>query len=508
MENEFLQLIIYNLTGGVRVSKIDFIRAVPESVGLSSGNICEFVNRLNSAELPLHSLLVIKDDRLVFEGYQKPYGPDGLHRMFSVTKSMVSLAIGCLADEGKISLDDHIIDYFPEKLPENVHPYMMALTIRNMLTMRAVHSKTTYKLEGCTDWVGSFFTTQPSHYPGTFYIYDTSSTHVLAALVEKLSGKSLLDYLRERFLDDIGFSKEAYCLKDPMGVSMGGSGLMAAPMDMARVMYLVMKGGEYGKVRYIPKEYLEQALDRWSDNYIFGQTFEEMQGYGYQFWRTTHDGYACFGMGGQLGICLPEKNMLIVTTADTQGRQGGVQIIYDTLWNTILSGTPAGSGQGSSGNEVAVRGCNSGSIDRNNDGWYELPQVFLKGVKQDELQRSIDGRTIKVPENENGFKSFKLSFEADGGCLTYENGTGVHCLQFGIGHNAETVFPDYGHRALVSAAWKNENTFLVYAQIIDEYVGKVFMSFSFAGAHVGIMLKKIEETYYKEFNLLTSGELQ
>ena len=121
MENEFLQLIIYNLTGGVRVSKIDFIRAVPESVGLSSGNICEFVNRLNSAELPLHSLLVIKDDRLVFEGYQKPYGPDGLHRMFSVTKSMVSLAIGCLADEGKISLDDHIIDYFPEKLPENVH---------------------------------------------------------------------------------------------------------------------------------------------------------------------------------------------------------------------------------------------------------------------------------------------------------------------------------------------------------------------------------------------------
>ena len=113
---------------------------------------------------------------------------------------------------------------------------------------------------------------------------------MLAALVEKLSGKSLLGYLRERFLDDIGFSKEAYCLKDPMGVSMGGSGLMAAPMDMARVMYLVMKGGEYGKVRYIPKEYLEQALDRWSDNYIFGQTFEEMQGYGYQFWRTTHDG--------------------------------------------------------------------------------------------------------------------------------------------------------------------------------------------------------------------------
>lgn len=505
------------MLGGIRVPKIDFMRAVPESVGLSSENICEFVNRLNSAEIPLHSLLVIKDDRLVFEGYQKPYGPDGLHRMFSVTKSMVSLAIGCLADEGRLSLDDHIIDYFPEKLPENVHPYMRELTIRHMLTMRAVHSKTTYKLEGCTDWVGSFFTTQPSHYPGTFYIYDTSSTHVLAALVEKLSGKSLLDYLRERFLDDIGFSKEAYCLKDPMGVSMGGSGLMATPMDMARVMYLVMKGGEYGNVRYIPKEYLEQALGRWSDNYIFGQTFEEMQGYGYQFWRTTHDGYACFGMGGQLGICLPKKNMLIVTTADTQGRQGGVQIIYDTLWNTILREAADESGQGNDSRQGSAGTADTGSVDEshaygslvgNRDGWYELPQVFLKGVKRDELQRSVDGRIIRVPGNENGFKSFKLSFDGDGGCLTYENGTGEHCLRFGMGHNVETVFPEYGHRALVSAAWRNENTFLIYVQLIDEYVGKVFMSFSFAGAQVGIMFKKIEETYYKEFNLLTSGELQ
>lgn len=91
---------------------------------------------------------------------------------------------------------------------------------------------------------------------------------------------------------------------------------------------------------------------------------------------------------------------------------------------------------------------------------------YFKGVKQDELQRSIDGRTIKVPENENGFKSFKLSFEADGGCLTYENGTGVHCLQFGIGHNAETVFPDYGHRALVSAAWKMRIHFLYMHRLL------------------------------------------
>lgn len=488
------------------MAMIELERSTPEGVGLSTQKISEYICRLGAADIPLHSLIIVKDDKLVYEAYQKPYGPDTLHRMFSVTKSMVSLAVGLLAEEGRLGLDDHIVDYFPEKLPENVHPYIRAITIRNMLTMRTAHSRTTYKLAGCTDWVGSFFTTQPDHYPGTFFAYDTSSTHVLAALVEKLSGMELLDYLREKFLDDIGFSKAAYCLKDPMGVSMGGSGLMAKPMDIMRVMYLVLKGGAYGGRQYLPKEYLELATAGWSDNYAVGQTFEEMQGYGYQFWRTTHGGYACFGMGGQLGICLPEQNMLVVTTADTQGRQGGVQLLYDNLWNTILeekkeSSAVFGRHQDKSVSEYELP--RSESSD-----YYEIPQVCLKGVRSKKLQDKVNGRNIVVDENQQGFISFKLMFGEEEGTLIYENGTGVHRLAFGIGHNDETVFPHYGHKALVSGAWKNDSTFVVYAQIVDEYIGKVFMSFSFNDGHVGIVLKKIEETYYKEFNLFTSGELQ
>ena len=262
------------------MSGIEFRKALPENVGISSRRISEYIEAVTGRGIPLHSLLIVKDGCLVCEAYQKPYDSKTLHRMFSVTKSMVSLAIGLLADEGRLSLDDHIIDYFPEKLPQKVHPYIQAITIRNMLTMRTAHNKTTYKLEGCTDWVGSFFNTEPTHYPGTFFAYDTSSTHVLAALVEKLSGRELLGYLREKFLDDIGFSEDAYCLKDPMGVSMGGSGLMAAPMDIMKVMYLVMNGGTYNGRRYLSEKYIEEALKKWSDNYATGGTFEEMQGYG------------------------------------------------------------------------------------------------------------------------------------------------------------------------------------------------------------------------------------
>lgn len=480
----------------------DINRALPEERGIQRKSIDEFVRRLYQAGIPMHSILLFKDDRLVFEAYQPPYTRNSLHRMFSVTKSFVSLAVGLLAQEGKLSLEDPIVKYFPDKLPEKVHPYIQAITIRNMLTMRTAHHKTTYKLAGCTDWVKSFFETEPSHYPGTFFAYDTSSTHVLAALVERLTGQSLLDYMRGKFLDDIGFSKEAYCITDPMGISMGGSGLMAAPLDILKVMRLIMDGGVYRGKQYLPKEYLNEALTPWSDNYAISSSLEEMQGYGYQFWKTTHNGFVCYGMGGQLGLCLPEYRTILVTTADTQGRQGGVQLIYDAFWDTIYRDL-----EDPEKKDLSFAAGKEGLRDRGVMAPEKLEQICLPS-SQTGLCAAVEGKKIIVDRNEQGFTSFTLHFEEKRGTVTYENASGCHCLEFGIGENIETVFPYYGHRALVSGAWRNGSTFLIYGQIIDEYVGKVFMNFSFQDGHVGIMLKKIEETYYKEFNLFTSGTIQ
>ena len=118
------------------------------------------------------------------------------------------------------------------------------MTIKQMLTMTTCHSKTTYKqYDG--DWVESFFRVEPSNLPGAVFSYDTSSTHVLSALVERLSGRKLMEYLRERCFDKIGVSKEAYFLPDPYGVSQGGSGLNCTLRDMLAVAELVMNEGVY-----------------------------------------------------------------------------------------------------------------------------------------------------------------------------------------------------------------------------------------------------------------------
>lgn len=466
---------------------LQFEKAAPSQVGISSRSIGEMIDMLIARDIPLHSLLILKDDKLVCEAYSKPYDAKEYHRMYSITKSFVALAIGMLSDEGKLKLTDHIVDYFPDKTDENAHPYINALTIEQMLTMRTPHAKTTYKLDGCVDYVGSFFTTEPTKYPGTSFAYDTSSTHVLCALVERMTGMKLLDYMRVKMLDDIGFSKEAYCLTDPQGFTMGGSGLMCTPMDILKVMYVIMNGGCYAGKQYISSEFLKKALTKHSDNYAISSSYEEMCGYGYQFWMTSHNGYVCYGMGGQLGLCIPDKNMIVVTTADTQGRQGGVGMLYDVFWNTVYQSLDE-------------------KTDNVGDEFYsrEIPQISLKG--QDfcgEYADIFKKNRIVFPDSPMGFKYFEIDEDK----ITYENISGVNTLYFDINNNKLTKFPYYNHRALVSGAFTAENTFLIYAQIIDEYVGKVFLSFSVNDGHVGVVLKKIEESFYKEFNLNTDAVL-
>ena len=153
-------------------------------------------------------------------------------------------------------------------------------------------------------------------------------------------GRPLLDVLRREALDAIGFSEQSYCIRDPMGISQGGSGLMATPRDMLALLRLVAQGGQWDGQQLLPRDYLQAATAWQIDNAENGGSggWDFAQGYGYQFWRLTHNAWSMYGMGGQLAICLPDQDMLLVTTADTQPLAGGVQTILDAFWNCLLPG--------------------------------------------------------------------------------------------------------------------------------------------------------------------------
>ena len=311
----------------------------PEAAGISASCIIDALREIDIREISMHSFLFCKDDCLVAEGYYAPIKKNDLHRMFSVTKSFTSIAIGLLQEEGRLSLDDSIVKFFPEYVPDTseVHPWLLATTIRDMLSMRSCHASTTYdKFSSKTDWVKSFFTVAPTHKPGTVFHYDTSSSHTLCALVEKLTGMKMLDYLRNKVLNEIGFSKEAYCLTDGFGVSMGGSGLMATSRDFMLFALLILNNGKLNGKQYISADYIKESTSFQTATCVTGPVPSESQGYGLQFWIGEHGSIVCYGMGGQLAILLPEYNTAIVTTADTQGYQGGNQVIYDAIFRHIL----------------------------------------------------------------------------------------------------------------------------------------------------------------------------
>lgn len=468
---------------------LTFEKSSPEETGIPGECIIRFIDRLHQCQIPMHSLLLMHHDRLVFEGYYAPLTAHSLHRMFSISKSFTSIAIGLLADEGRLSLEDPVIKYFPEKLPDkdSIHPWVAQMTIKDMLMMRTCHASTTYKLDMSSDWVASFFTTQPTHPPGTIFHYDTSAAHTLCALAEKLTGQNMLDYIKEK-LHILGFSEESYMIKDPFGVSMGGSGLVALPIDMMKFGYFIAHRGLVLGRQLLSSSYIDMAVSPLTASCVTAPLPSEAQGYGLQFWRNERNGFTCYGMGGQLIIFLPDYELICVTTADTQSIQGGNQQIYDALYEELL---PHIQEQTHTPDETAK-----------NDLGKALSSLALKPLESS-LPKNLhagSGRTYYVQNEASDFQSFSVLLTENAGTLSFTYKNTPCSISFGIGCMQTGAFPIYNLWYAASGAWLFDGTLLIRAHIIDAYVGVVQFQLSFQDDSLTIFMTKKEESLFHEFN--------
>ena len=529
----------------------------PEAKGISASCIIDTLSEIDIRGISMHSFLLCKDDCLVAEGYYAPVKKNDLHRMFSVTKSFVSIAIGLLQEEGRLSLDDSIVKFFQEYVPNTseAHPWLLATTIRDMLSMRSCHASTTYdKFSSKTDWVKSFFTVAPTHKPGTVFHYDTSATHTLCALVEKLTGMKMLDYLRNKVLNEIGFSKEAYCLTDGFGVSMGGSGLMATSRDLMLFALLILHNGNLNGKQYISADYIKEATSFQTATCVTGPIPSESQGYGLQFWTGEHGSIVCYGMGGQLAILLPEYNTAIVTTADTQGYQGGNQVIYDAIFRHILPELEKRQSPWTPSDEeklafeqfmskLAMRPLNHNKSafeawNNKSENVNDINTSFLTNFRA--IMSSFEG-TYVIKKASDAAKaldkniinetiwdeiSFEMSDSLTPSCtgkvslkchvfpsimdstvdspVTFEFGFGA--LKEGtlnmtthMGNRADEPVP-VSMRYAASAEWLSENMLYIRVHLLDTSVGSIHIQAAFGESDVTIFLRKQEETLFGEFS--------
>ena len=465
--------------------------AFPEQTDIPSDRIVRLLERLERKQIPMHSFLLMHRNKLICECYYSPVNADTLHRMFSITKSFTAIAIGLLADEGRLSLDDRIVDYFPEKVPGNVHPYIAEMTIRNMLMMRTCHEKTTYKLDMESDWVESFFTTSPTHPAGTVFHYDTSSAHTLCALAEKLSGMDMLDYIKKK-LAPVGFSEESYLLKDPFGVSIGGSGLVATSLDMLKFGMFLYREGNIDGEQLLSASYIKEATSCLTATAVTAPVPSEACGYGMQIWRTQKDGYVCYGMGGQLIIVLPDYELICVTTADTQGIGGGNQQIYDALYEEILPyiGTASASGTGE---------------QEQYEKFIASRTLYVPdGQKSCALSEKITGMQFLI-KNSDSFSSMRIDFQQLDTCgkasghLTFEYQGQPYTIVFGMGYPETGTLPLYFFYYAASGVWLADDTLYLRINIIDSCVGSIHFQFSFQGNRMTLFMRKQEESLLEEF---------
>ena len=292
--------------------------------------VLSMIRRLERGDVNMHGFLLSVGGRLKAGAYYRPFREGQPHRMYSVSKTMTGLAVGMLADEGKLDLDRPVAEYFPDLLPENPDGRVLRQTIRDMLRMATCYSQTAYREREDPDWTRPFFCGQPTHEPGTVFHYDTGASQLLAALCRRAGGAEVIDFLERRLFTPLGLEDERFWLRDPSGCCQGGTGLCMSLRDLNKVALCLADGGRGLVPAWYVREMTRRQIGTWQR-----QADEEKYGYGWQCWQTRN-GWSMYGLGGQMVIACPEKEALLTTVADTRLDPCGVQKIYDAFYEEVV----------------------------------------------------------------------------------------------------------------------------------------------------------------------------
>jgi CubicO group peptidase (beta-lactamase class C family) len=308
-------------------------RATPESQGVSSAALLGLIDEAEAKINALHSVMIVRRGRVIAEGWWAPYGPQEPHQMFSLSKSFTSTAVGLAIAEGKFSLDDPVLKFFPEDAPAQPSANLRAMRVRDLLTMATGHHTEDIAGFPYNDDAGAvrkFLALPVAHKPGTFFVYNTPATFMASAIVQKTTGQTVLDYLRPRLFAPLGMADPTW-EANKQGISMGGTGLSIRTEDIAKLGQLYLQKGKWDGQQLVPAAWTEIATARWQSNGSNPASDWE-QGYGFQFWRCRHGAIRGDGAHGQFCVMLAEQETVVAITAGTRDLQG----VLNVLWAKLL----------------------------------------------------------------------------------------------------------------------------------------------------------------------------
>ncbi|WP_309707247.1 serine hydrolase [Armatimonas sp.] len=364
---------------------ISLPRSTPEAQGVDSSGIAAFLAACASSGLELHSVMLVRHGAVIAESWWHPYSSDKRHMLFSLSKSFTATAIGLAVAEGRLSLEDKVISFFPEKSPETVSENLATMRVHDLLTMstgHAVEPMSGLRAE-TNDWVASFLAADVPHAPGTHFLYNSLATYMLSAILQKLTGERLLDYLTPRLLVPLGIKSPTW-EQCPLGIDTGGWGLGVRTEDIAKFGQLYLSDGIWNGVRLLPEGWVESATKKHIANGDDPHS-DWAQGYGFQFWRCRHGAYRGDGAFGQFCIVFPEQDAVLAITSGVKDMQG----VLNHIWASLL---PAFGGQRELKKPVGAERVFSAtySFPENDQG---LSQLQIQS-DEEKLTLMLDGHTL------------------------------------------------------------------------------------------------------------------
>ena len=303
-------------------------RSTPEAQGVSSVAVLNFIDAADATVDSIHSFMLIRHGQVVAEAWWAPESPRKSHVLWSLSKSFTSTAVGLAIEDGSLSLDDTVVSFFPNDLPEKPSANLKAMRIRDLLTMTAGHQDEV-DLRTSSKWAKSFLAHPVPHKPGTHFRYNTPATYMLASIVQQVTGDTVLDYLTPRLFEPLGIETPVWD-KSPEGVSIGGSGLFLKTEDIAKFGQLYLQEGEWNGKQLVPRSWVKQATLKQVSNGSNPESDWE-QGYGFQFWKCRHGAVRGDGKDGQFCIVLPEQDAVVVMTANSRNLGDQLNLVWEHL---------------------------------------------------------------------------------------------------------------------------------------------------------------------------------
>jgi CubicO group peptidase (beta-lactamase class C family) len=435
-------------------------RSSPEQQGISSADILAFVEAADKDIDAMNSFMLIRHGHVVAEGWWSPYDRDTPHMLYSLSKSFTSTAVGLAISEGKLSLDDQVLKFFPEDAPAEPSVNLRAMRVRDLLRMNTGNQSEAPILAGDptkanNSWSKTFLAHPVPFKPGTHFLYNSPGTYMLSAIVQKVTGMTVVDYLRPRLFEPLGL-RDPKWITSPQGITAGAYGLSVRTEEIARFGILYLQKGRWNGKQLIPASWVEQATSMQTSNGS-APTSDWDQGYGYQFWRSRHNSFRGDGAFGQYCMVLPEMDAVVVITSGVRDMQQVMNLVWDKLLPTMKPGRLPENATARRQLESRLAG---------------LAVKLPRAAATSSLAASISGKWYEFAENDRGIKAVSLDFNSSSPALIVQTANGETRTPIGMNSwarsrgsftNGLDHFLSVPENPLVAAsgAWSGENTFTV-----------------------------------------------